>query len=239
MRRREVIALAGAGVWPLPVRAQQLDTSVLGFLSGRAPDEAATHTAAFFRALAEAGYVPGRNLTVEYRWAEGRYDRLPMLAKDLTRRRVAFIAAVGGSNSALAAKAASSTTPIVFVIGDDPVSIGLVHSINRPGTNATGVSLVTAALGGKRLELVCELAPGFGAVALLANPANSNAPAHVADARIAASAIGRQLIVVPASAETDFETAFRTLADNAVRALVVQNEPFFDSQREQLVAMSA
>jgi len=119
------------------------------------------------------------------------------------------------------------------------VSIGLVHSINRPGTNATGVSLVTAALGGKRLELVCELAPGFGAVALLANPANSNAPAHVADARIAASAIGRQLIVVPASAETDFETAFRTLADNAVRALVVQNEPFFDSQREQLVAMSA
>jgi putative ABC transport system substrate-binding protein len=208
-------------------------------LSGRAPDEAATHTAAFFRALADAGYVPGGNVAVEYRWAEGRYDRLPMLAKDLTQRRVAFIAAVGGSNSALAAKAASSTTPIVFVIGDDPVPIGLVHSMNRPGTNATGVSLVTAALGGKRLELICELAPGSGTVALLVNPANSNASAHVDEARKAASALRRQLIVARASAETDFETAFRTLADHAVQALVVQNEPFFDSQRKRLVAISA
>ena len=115
MKRREFIGLlGGAAAWPVPVRAQQLDTPVLGFLSGRAPDEAATHTAAFFRALADTGFIPGQNLAVEYRWAEGRYDRLPILAQDLTRRRVSFIAAVGGSNSALAAKAATSTTPIVF-----------------------------------------------------------------------------------------------------------------------------
>jgi putative tryptophan/tyrosine transport system substrate-binding protein len=240
MRRREFIALAAAGAWPVPVRAQQLDLPVLGFLSGRAPDEAATHTAAFFRALADTGYLPGRNLAVEYRWAEGRYDRLPILAQDLTRRRVSFIAAVGGSNSALAAKAATSTTPIVFVIGDDPVPLGLVHSMNRPGSNATGVSLVTAALGGKRLEYICELTPGSGSVALLVNPANSNATEHASDARKAASSLGRHLVVTPASVETGFETAFKTLTDHhAVRALVVQNEPFFDSQRDQLIAMAA
>src|SRR3954468_4541349 len=155
-RRRHFVALLGAAALPLPVRAQP-EMVVAGFLSARSPDEAEAHTAAFLRALTEAGYVPGRNLAVEYRWAEGHYDRLPTLATDLAKKKVALIAAVGGINSALAAKAATSTTPIIFIIGDDPVSLGLVESMNRPGTNATGVSLITVALSGKRLELICAL----------------------------------------------------------------------------------
>ena len=237
MRRRDFVALVAAGALPLPVRAQP-EMVVAGFLSARSPHEAATHTTAFLRALTEAGYVPGRNLTVEYRWAEGHYDRLPALASDLAQKKVALIAAVGGINSAIAAKAATSTTPIVFIIGDDPVSLGLVESMNRPGTNATGVSFVTAILGGKRLELICELSRGSGPVALLVNPANSNTAAHVDDARRAASALERQLRVVAASAETEFEAAFKKLVVDGVQALVIQPEPFFDSQRERLVAMT-
>jgi putative ABC transport system substrate-binding protein len=237
MRRREFVALVGAAALPLPVRAQP-EMVVAGFLSARSPHEAATHTTAFLRALTEAGYVPGRNLTVEYRWAEGHYERLATLATDLAQKKVAFIAAVGGINSALAAKAATSTTPIVFIIGDDPVSLGLVESMNRPGTNATGVSLVTAILGGKRLELICELSRGSGPVALLVNPANSNTAEQVDDARRAASALGRQLIIVAASAETEFEATFKKLGEDGIQALVVQNEAFFDSQRERLIAMT-
>src|SRR5215216_696873 len=208
MRRRDFVVLVGAGALPLPVRAQP-EMVVTGFLSARSPHEAEAHTAAFLRALTEAGYVPGRNLAVEYRWAEGHYDRLPTLATDLAKKKVAFIAAVGGINSALAAKAATSTTPTIFIIGDDPVSLGLVESMNRPGTNATGVSLVTAILGGKRLELICGLSLGSGPVALLVNPANSTTEAQVDDARRAASALERQLSVVAASAETEFEAALQ------------------------------
>jgi putative tryptophan/tyrosine transport system substrate-binding protein len=237
MRRRHFVALLGAAALPLPVRAQP-EMVVAGFLSARSPHEAEAHTAAFLRALAEAGYVPGRNLKVEYRWAEGHYDRLPTLATDLAQKKVAFIAAVGGINSALAAKAATSTTPTIFIIGDDPVSLGLVESMNRPGTNATGVSLVTAILGGKRLELICGLSLGSGPVALLVNPANATTGAQVDDARRAASALGRQLIVVAARAETEFGAAFNKLRVDGVQALVVQNEPFFDSQRERLVSIT-
>ncbi|HEX8166250.1 MAG TPA: ABC transporter substrate-binding protein [Beijerinckiaceae bacterium] len=238
MRRREFLALIGAAA-SLPSKAQQPGSPVLGYISARAPDEAAGHTASFFRGLAERGYVPGRNLSVEYRWAEGRYERLPTFANELVGRRVAVMAAVGGLNSASAAKAASSTTPIVFIIGDDPVRLGLVQSFNRPGTNVTGVSLVTTALGGKRLELLCQLESRSGPVALLMNPANPNAQTHVDDVQTAATALGRRLIVVPARIEADFETGFTSLAEQSVRALVIQNEPFFDTHREQLVALSA
>jgi putative tryptophan/tyrosine transport system substrate-binding protein len=237
MRRRDFVVLVGAGALPLPVRAQP-EMVVAGFLSARSPHEAEAHTTAFLRALTEAGYVPGRNLAVEYRWAEGHYDRLPTLATDLAQKKVALIAAVGGINSALAAKAATSTTPIIFIIGDDPVSLGLVESMNHPGTNATGVSLITVALSGKRLELICALPFDSGSVALLVNPANSNTSAHVDDARRAASTLGRQLIVIAASAETEFEAAFEKLRVDGVQALVIQPEPFFDSQRERLVAMT-
>ena len=163
MRRREFIAFVGGGViFPLAAGAQPSARPVIGFLSARSPEEAAVHTAAFLRGLEEAGFVAGQNVTIEYIWAEGHYDRLPAMASDLVRRQVAVITAVDGINSALAAKAATSTIPIVFLIGDDPVQLGLVKSLHRPGGNITGVTLIAAALGGKRLEVLCEVVPGPG-----------------------------------------------------------------------------
>jgi len=212
---------------------------VIGFLSARSPEEAAVHTAAFLSALEEAGFVAGQNVTIEYGWAEGHYDRLPALASDLVRHQVDVIAAVGGIPSALAAKAATSTIPVVFLIGDDPVQVGFVQSLNRPGGNITGVTLIATELGGKRLELLNEIAPGPSPVAALINPTNANTAAHVADLRAAAIAIGRRLLVARASDPSEFEPAFDIISSEGVRALVVQNEPFFDSRRDQLVRLAA
>lgn len=240
MRRRDLVALLGGAVaWPLQARAQQPSRPVIGLLSTRAPGEAAHHTAAFLQGLAAAGYPVGREAAIEYRWAEGRYDRLPALAAELVSQRVTVIAAVGGIPSALAAKAATPTIPIVFLIGDDPVQVGLVQSLNKPGGNITGVTLATTELGGKRLEVLSELALGLGPAAVLVNPTNANTAAHVDDVRTTASATGRQLIVGRATVPADFEPTFQLLSAERVRALVVQNEPFFDSRRDQIVALAA
>jgi putative ABC transport system substrate-binding protein len=173
VRRREFIACLGGAVMLPPVaRAQPSATPVIGFVSARSSEESAVHTAAFLRGLEEVGFVAGQNVTIEYAWAEGHYDRLPALASDLVRRKVAVIAAVGGIPSALAVKAATMTVPVVFLIGDDPVQVGLVKSLNRPGGNITGVTLIATELGGKRLELLNEIAPGPSPVAVLINPTN-------------------------------------------------------------------
>jgi putative ABC transport system substrate-binding protein len=240
MRRREFLALlGGASVLSLPVQAQQPSPPVIGFLSSRVPEEAAHHTAAFLQGLEASGYTIGRNAAIEYRWAEGRYDRLPALAAELVSQRVAVIAAPGGIPSALAAKAATSTIPIVFLIGDDPVQVGLVQSLNRPGGNITGVTLITTELGGKRLEMLNEMVLGPGPVAVLVNPTNANTKAHIEDVRTIVNAIKRPLIVARAAVPADFEPTFDMLSAERVRALVVQNEPFFDSQRDQLVRLAA
>jgi putative tryptophan/tyrosine transport system substrate-binding protein len=240
MRRREFITLlGGAAASPLVARAQQAPVPVVGFLSSRSPEEAAVHTAAFRRGLSEAGFVDGQNVAIVFRWAEGRYERLPALAKELVDLRVSVILAGGGELSARAAKDATGSIPVVFVIGDDPVKVGLTASFNRPGGNLTGVSFLTGELGGKRLGLICELVPGTSAVALLLNPKDMGAELQKQDVQAAAQALGRRLLVLYARSETDFETNFDTLKREQVGALVVENDPFFDSQREKIMSLAA
>jgi putative ABC transport system substrate-binding protein len=236
MRRRAFIAAAGcAALWPTLGLAQQ-SVPLVGFLSTRSPEESGEHTAAFLRGLGEMGYLPEQSVAIEYRWGHGDYEQLTALARDLASRRLAVLAA-GGDAAALAARAASERIPLVFLIGDDPTRLGLVASLNRPGTNATGVSLVSSALGAKRLELLCELIPQ-GAVALLVNPTNPNAAAHTQEVQEAARSLGRVVLVVGASTNEELDTA---LASNTGKAqgLVVQNDPFFDAHRERLAALAA
>ena len=241
MRRREFIrCLGGAAVaWPLAARAQQPTMPVIGFLSARSPNESVVHIAAFRRGLSETGYVEGQNVTIMSRWAEGHYEHLPALASELVDLRVTVMVAVGGSPSALAAKIATATIPIVFLNGDDPVKNGLVVSFNRPGGNITGVSFLTAALGAKRLGLLCELVPDASAIALLINPTNPTADLQRQDVETAAHALGRRLLVLHASAEVEFESNFAVLTQERAGALVVENDPFFDSQRDRLVMLTA
>lgn len=239
MLRREFVGLLGStALLPLAARAAG-DQPVVGFLSSRSPDEAAVHTAAFRRGLSEAGFVEGQNVSIVFRWAEGRYERLPALAKELVDLRVSAIVAGGGELSARAAKNATASIPIAFVIGDDPVKVGLTASFNRPGGNLTGVSFLTGELGGKRLGLICELVAGAGPVALLLNPKDMGAELQKQDVEAAAQALGRRLLVLYARAETDFETNFEILKREQAGALVVENDPFFDSQRDQIISLAA
>jgi putative tryptophan/tyrosine transport system substrate-binding protein len=239
LRRREFIALVGSSAiaWRSPARAQQPTPSTIGFLSAIPPND--SFLAAFRRGLAELGYVEGRNITIEYRFAERSYDQLPELASDLVRSHVAVIVAAGGAPSATAAKAITTTIPIVFTGIDDPVSSGFVASLNRPGGNMTGMSTFVAALGGKRLELLREMVPRARVIALLINPAYQPAAAEAADIEQAARAGGRDLLTFRASSESDIETTFGALAQRRPDALIVGADPFFNSRRWQLVAVAS
>jgi len=240
MRRREFITLLGgtAAAWPLAVRAQPT-MPVIGFLNGQSPATWGPLVAAFRRGLNEAGYIEGQNVAVEYRWAEGQPDRLPALAADLVQRQVTVIVATGGNSPAIAAKAATSTIPIVFMSNDDPRKYGLVASLNRPGGNVTGVSWFSAELGSKRLALLHELVPGATTVALLVNPNNAEAARQPADLQEAARTIGLQIVVLNATAAGDIDAAFASMLQDRVGALVVGGDSFLLNRREQIIALAA
>jgi ABC-type uncharacterized transport system substrate-binding protein len=240
IRRRAFITLLGsaAAAWPLAARGQQPTMPVIGFLNGASPEGYAPYVTAFRQGLKEAGYVEGQNVTIEYRWAEGQYDRLPALAADLVRRNVTVIAATS-TPAAQAAKALTSTVPIVFTTGDDPIKLGLVASFNRPGGNATGVSHLIGELGSKRLGLLRELLPGITVITTLLNPNFPGAERQLRDAEAAAGALGLQLIVLRASTEREIDAAFATMAQQGASALVVGGDPSFVARREQIVALAA
>jgi putative ABC transport system substrate-binding protein len=243
MRRREFITLIGGAastvslLWPLVARAQQPTLPMIGFLSGRSPGESTSLLAAFRLGLGESGYAEGKNLAVEYRWAEGRLDRLPALAADLARRQAAVIAAVT-TPGALAAKSATSTIPIVFVAGGDPVNLGLVAGLNRPGGNITGVSVITFELLRKRLELICELVPTASTVGLLLNPSNATAEFSLREVEAAARSLQRRIVVVNASSQAEFEAAFASLVQQRAGALIVGADPFFNGHGDELGELS-
>jgi ABC-type uncharacterized transport system substrate-binding protein len=240
MRRRDFITLLGgaAAVWPLAVRGQQ-SLPLIGFMSSRSSRDSDPHRATFLRGLSETGYVPGQNVRIEYRWADGHYERLMEIAADLIKLPLAVVVAAGGVPSAVAAKSATAAIPIVFLIGEDPVRAGLTASLNRPGTNATGISFLTAELGGKRVNLIAELVPNAATIALLVNPKMAETDAHIQSARKGADALGRRLIVHHASTPGELEPNFDSIVKERAGALVVQNDPFFDSQRDRLIALAA
>ena len=241
MRRRTAITLLGgvAIAWPLAGQAQQAAIPVIGFLSGASPAPFAHLAAAFRQGLNETGFIDGQHLVIEYRWAEGRFDRLPVMANELVARQVAVLVATGGDGSALAAKAATSTIPIVFSAGGDPVANGLVASLGRPGGNLTGVSLFTTLLEAKRLGLLREALPSATTIGLLADERDSSAGGMVKDAEEGARRLGVRLVVVKAEADGEFDAAFASLVQQRADALVIGNSPFFNNRRERLVALAA
>jgi putative ABC transport system substrate-binding protein len=241
MKRRDFITLlGGAAAWPLAARAQQPAMPVVGFLYPGAPELSTGIVAAFRKGLGETGFVEGRNVAVEFRFAYNDNARLPELAADLVRRRVAVIVTPGSTPASLAAKAATATIPIVFSIGPDPVEIGLVASLNRPGGNVTGISSMTAQVGAKRLAFLHELLPGAVRLAILVNP---NSPpvtqATVKDVETAAAAVGRQIEILAAGSPRDIDAAFASLEQKRVEGLLVNPDPFFDNRRVQLVTLAA
>jgi putative tryptophan/tyrosine transport system substrate-binding protein len=240
MRRRDLaLLLGGAMTAGRALRAQQKAMPVVGFLNGTAPAPAEPFLAAFRQGLSETGWVEGQNVTIEYRWAEFRYDRLPALAANLVDLKVDVIVASGGDPAARAAKAATATIPIVSTIGGDPVAAGLVASLARPGGNLTGVSFLTSELGAKRLELLSELVSQATVIGLLVNPNNPSAERVIEEMQEAGRAKGVRLAILKAGSEEEFEAAFATLVQLQAGALVVAPDPFFTSRREQLVALAA
>src|SRR6516165_304567 len=242
MRRREFIRLFSSTVvaWPLTARAQQAAMPVIGFLNSGSPEGFTPQLAGFRQGLNEVGYTEGQNVAIEFRWAKSQYDRLPGLAADLVRRQVAIIVATGGSVSAIAAKSVTTTIPIVFTSGGDPVQLGLVASLNRPGGNVTGVNLFTSTLAAKRLELLHELVPAARVVAMLVNPTNPNWEADTKAVQTAAPAIGVQIVVLKASNGTEIGKAFDALSEYKVDAILVGADPLFNnSGRDQLIVVTA
>jgi len=241
MERRRFIEVIAGGLLaaPLAAEAQQRSPTVIGFLSSRSPGESASVVAAFRQGLNEAGYVEGQNVVIEFRWAEGQYDRLPRMAADLVSRQVAVIIAAGGDRPALAAKAVTSTIPIVFTGSDFPVKVGLVASLNRPGGNVTGASLFTSELEAKKLALLRELVPKAPLIAMLVNPTNPSAETDIADVQKGAGVIGQQVLLLRASSERDIGTAFKTVVQQRAAALLVAHDPYFLSRREQFVTLAA
>jgi len=239
--RRTFIGALGVGLLPAPLaaEAQKPAVPVIGFLSARAPAPNGYVVAAFRRGLDEAGYVEGRNVAIEYRWADGRHDRLPALAADLVRRHVTVIAAISGTPAALAAKAATTTIPIVFANGGDPIATGLVTSLGRPAGNMTGVTFLTTALAAKRLELIHELLPTAAAIGFLMKPNNPAGESEARDAKAAARALGLELHVLTVTSEREMDAAFTTLHQRRARALLIGSDPFFGDSPAQLVELAA
>jgi putative ABC transport system substrate-binding protein len=244
MRRREFIALLGgttaSAAWPRAANAQQPAMPVIGYLDSRTAETTADRLRGFHRGLKESGCVEGENVSVVYRWAEGNNDRIPELAADLVRRQVAVIAATGGSPTALAAKAATATIPVVFAVPEDPVKLGLVASLARPGGNMTGINFFNAEVTAKRLELLRELVPAASRVALLVNPTNiANTETHLRDLQPAARAIGLQIQIVHASSNREIDAAFATMARERPDILFVSGDSLFNSRRLQLAILAA
>jgi len=236
MKRREFIALVGGvATWPLAARAQQ---PVIGFLGSASPNEYAIRLGAFRQGLKEAGYVEGQNVAIEYRWAEDQYNRLPALAAELVHRQVAVIVAGGGTPSAMAAKAATATIPIVFAVAVDPVKVGLVTSLNKPSGNLTGVTNLNVDVAQKRLELMHELQPTAATIAVLINPTSVLAEPFLQAVEPAARALGLKLHILNASTDRELDTVFATLAQLRASALVVSTDIFFNTRAEQLAALS-
>jgi putative ABC transport system substrate-binding protein len=239
--RREFITLLGgaAAAWPLAARAQQLAVPVIGWLSARSPAEAASVLAAFRQGLGQTGYFEGKNVTIDYRWAEGRYDQLPGMAAELVGRRVAVIAATGGEPSGLAAKAATDAIPIVCTLGGDAVEAGLVAHLNRPGGNVTGVTIIGVEIGPKRVELAHELVPKATAIAMLINSKFPLALRELREMQTAARSLGLQVSVLDASTEANIDEAFATVARGKVGALLINTDPLLLGQRDQIVRLAA
>jgi putative tryptophan/tyrosine transport system substrate-binding protein len=240
MRRREFITAIGVtAASPLMARAQQPRIPLVGFLSVGSANPSALLVAAFRQGLQETGYIEGQNIAIEFRWADGQYDQLPTLASDLVRREVAVIVTAGGEGSAFAAKAASSTIPIVFNVGRNPVSLGLVASLSHPGGHITGINLFSAELAAKRLGLLHDLMPTTSVIAHLVNPKFPTTEDNIREVEKAAGAIGLQIVLVKAGSESEIDAAFATILQNGARALLVGADPFFRDQREHIAALSA
>jgi putative tryptophan/tyrosine transport system substrate-binding protein len=240
MRRREFIRLLGGATagWPFSVRAQPSTRPVIGFMSARSPDDTGLVLQAFLKGLGEAGFFDGQNVIIEYRWARGDYSRLPAFAAEFVQRRVNVLATTGGEPSALAAKQATSTIPIVFVAGD-PVKAGLVESLNRPGGNATGSYIATSEMEQKRLSLLHELTPGVSLIGVLLNPNFADAARQLRELEEAARIIGRRLVVAKASNDEELNVAFALLLQQGIGALLVATDPYFDTRRDRIIAFAA
>jgi ABC-type uncharacterized transport system substrate-binding protein len=239
MRRREFLGtLCGAAALPVVARAQQ-PIPVVGYLSARSPEDTAHLVAAFRKGLSENGFVEGQNVTIEYRWALGQYDRLPAMATELVGRAVTVLTTTGGEPSALAGKAATSTIPIIFTVGGDPVEMGLVASYSHPGGNATGVSLLTSPVEQKRLELLRELLPQATTIGFLLNPNLPQSKSQASDVQDAARTLSLQVHILRASTDREIDSAFEAVGAQSIQALAVSADPFLDTRREKLVALAA